>query len=43
LRSTLFDERGDDAILAAMPVIAIFFGIVIRMFYKEHEPRQASR
>ena len=22
-----------------MPVIAIFFGIVIRMFYKEHEPR----
>ncbi|MBA3638460.1 MAG: DUF4160 domain-containing protein [Acidobacteria bacterium] len=22
-----------------MPVIAIYFGIVIRMFYKEHEPR----
>lgn len=22
-----------------MPVIAIFFGIVIRMFYKEHESR----
>jgi Domain of unknown function (DUF4160) len=22
-----------------MPVIAIFFGIVIRMYYKEHEPR----
>ena len=22
-----------------MPVIAIFFGIVIRMHYKEHEPR----
>ena len=28
-----------DAILAGMPVIAIFFGIVIRMYYKEHEPR----
>ena len=25
--------------LGGMPVIAIFFGIVIRMFYKEHEPR----
>jgi hypothetical protein len=22
-----------------MPVIAIFFGIVIRMYFKEHEPR----
>ncbi len=22
-----------------MPVIAFFFGIVIRMYYKEHEPR----
>lgn len=22
-----------------MPVIAVFFGIVIRMYYKEHEPR----
>lgn len=22
-----------------MPVISIFFGIVIRMFYKEHEPQ----
>ena len=22
-----------------MPVIAIFFGIIIRMYYKEHEPR----
>jgi hypothetical protein len=22
-----------------MPVISIFFGIVIRMYYKEHEPR----
>lgn len=22
-----------------MPIIAIFFGIVIRMYYKEHEPR----
>ena len=22
-----------------MPVIALFFGIVIRMHYKEHEPR----
>ena len=22
-----------------MPVIAIFFGIVIRMYHKEHEPR----
>ena len=21
-----------------MPIIAVFFGIVIRMFYKEHEP-----
>ena len=29
----------DDAILAGMPVIAVFFGIVIRMYYKEHEPR----
>ena len=24
---------------APKPVIAIFFGIVIRMFYKAHEPR----
>ncbi len=22
-----------------MPIIATFFGIVVRMFYKEHEPR----
>jgi hypothetical protein len=22
-----------------MPVVSIFFGIVIRMYYKEHEPR----
>lgn len=22
-----------------MPVVAIFFGIIIRMYYKEHEPR----
>jgi hypothetical protein len=29
----------DDAILAGMPVISIFFGIVIRMYYKEHEPQ----
>ncbi|MFQ5829095.1 MAG: DUF4160 domain-containing protein [Candidatus Methylomirabilia bacterium] len=21
-----------------MPIISVFFGIVIRMFYKEHEP-----
>ena len=21
-----------------MPIIAVFFGIIIRMFYKEHEP-----
>ena len=21
-----------------MPIIAVFFGIVVRMFYKEHEP-----
>lgn len=34
----LIDEF-DDAILEGMPVIAIFFGIVIRMYYKEHEPR----
>jgi Domain of unknown function (DUF4160) len=32
-------QEADDAILAGMPVIAIFFGIVIRMYYKEHEPR----
>jgi len=23
---------------AAVPIISIFFGIVVRMFYKEHEP-----
>jgi len=23
-----------------MPVISIFFGIVIRMYHKEHEPRR---
>jgi hypothetical protein len=22
-----------------MPVIAVFFGIIIRMFYREHEPK----
>jgi len=22
-----------------MPVISVFFGIIIRMYYKEHEPR----
>lgn len=22
-----------------MPVIAVFFGIIIRMYYREHEPR----
>jgi len=32
-------NEGDDVILAGMPVIAIFFGIVIRMHFKEHEPR----
>lgn len=31
--------RIDDAILGHMPVISIFFGIVIRMYHKEHEPR----
>lgn len=29
----------DDGILGSVPVISIFFGIVIRMHYKEHEPR----
>ena len=28
----------DDGILRIVPIIAVFFGIVIRMFYKEHEP-----
>jgi len=28
----------DDRILPLVPIIAVFFGIVIRMFYKEHEP-----
>ena len=28
----------DDGILRLVPIIAVFFGIVIRMFYKEHEP-----
>lgn len=23
---------------AAVPIISVFFGIVVRMFYKEHEP-----
>jgi hypothetical protein len=23
---------------AAVPTISVFFGIVVRMFYKEHEP-----
>ena len=22
-----------------MPVIAVFFGIIVRMFYREHEPK----
>ncbi len=25
--------------MAGMPVVATFFGIVIRMYYREHEPR----
>jgi hypothetical protein len=29
----------DDDILAGMPVISIFFGIVIRMHFREHEPK----
>ena len=31
--------RGGRRYTRGMPVIAIFFGIVIRMHYKEHEPR----
>ena len=30
--------QADDGILPVVPIIAVFFGIVIRMFYKEHEP-----
>jgi hypothetical protein len=26
-------------ILADMPVISVFFGIVIRMYFREHEPK----
>jgi hypothetical protein len=29
----------DDGILAAVPVVSIFFGIVIRMYFREHEPK----
>ena len=37
--STIDGSRtADDAILRHVPIIAAFFGIVIRMFYKEHEP-----
>ena len=25
-----------------VPIIAIFFGIIIRMFYKEHEPAHST-
>ena len=25
--------------MATMPIVATFFGIVIRMYYREHEPR----
>ena len=28
-----------DGILANVPVISIFFGIVIRMYFREHEPK----
>ena len=31
-------QLADDAIVPGVPIIAVFFGIVIRMFYKEHEP-----
>lgn len=30
--------RAPGRILDDVPIIAVFFGIVIRMFYKEHEP-----
>lgn len=35
---TLTADRNDDGVLGAMPIIAVFFGIIIRMFYREHEP-----
>ena len=31
-------RKVDDGILRLVPIIAVFFGIVIRMFYKEHGP-----
>jgi hypothetical protein len=31
--------KRDDGILADVPVISIFFGIVIRMYFREHEPK----
>jgi len=37
----LAPERSDgkgDGILGDLPIIAVFFGIVIRMFHREHEP-----
>ena len=34
------DWSGSDAgILANMPVVSFFFGIVIRMYFREHEPK----
>ena len=34
------DSSGsDDGILANMPVVSFFFGIVIRMYFREHEPK----
>jgi hypothetical protein len=29
----------DDGILAHVPIISIFFGIVVRMYFREHEPK----
>lgn len=37
LRSSLH-AGAPERILDDVPIIAVFFGIVIRMFYKEHEP-----
>jgi hypothetical protein len=31
-------NEGVHGILAGVPVIAVFFGILIRMYYREHEP-----
>lgn len=38
VRSSLLSAFRAAVYFKHMPIIAVFFGIVVRMFYKEHEP-----